>query len=84
LSSPGFNPLRDLDMTSLRFGRTGTEASLAFCVPASVERDRRVDLICLFNTRLTGFQPGDTQGHLTGETRSGVAVEGTDSVRIVK
>jgi hypothetical protein len=83
LSGPTLDVLSDVDTSSLTFGRTGDETSLAFCNPEDVNGDGLLDVVCHFNTEATGFRVGDTQGVLKGETRSGVPIKGTDSVRIV-
>jgi uncharacterized delta-60 repeat protein len=84
LSSATFNAPSQVDTRSLRFGRTGTEASLAFCSsPEDVNGDGRLDVVCHFTTNKEGFQPGDSQGVLTGQTVAGTPISGTDSVVIV-
>jgi len=84
LSASGFNAPSQVDTTSLKFGRTGNESSLAFCSsPQDVTGDGLLDLVCHFSTQKTGFQAGDTQGVLTGKTVSGTPIRGTDSVVIV-
>jgi hypothetical protein len=86
LSSSTFAAPSEVDATSLTFGRTGSEASLAFCSGSGedVNGDGLPDLVCHFNTQATGFLSGDTQGVLKGRTLAGAAFEGTDSVRIVQ
>lgn len=86
LSSATFDALSEVDATSLTFGRTGDEASLAFCNRASedVNGDGLPDLVCHFKTPATGFLLSDTQGVLKGMTVSGPAIRGTDSVRLVR
>jgi outer membrane protein assembly factor BamB len=84
LSGPQFDAPAELNTGSLTFGRTGNEASLAFCHPGRVNRDALVDVICHFDTRSTGFVVGDTVGILKGETVTGVPIQGSDSVRIVR
>jgi hypothetical protein len=83
LSSPTLDVLSEVDTSSLTFGRTGDEASLAFCNAEDVNGDHLLDVVCHFNTEATGFLVGDTRGVLKGDTRSGVPIEGADSVRIV-
>ncbi len=85
LSTPDFDAPTEVDRDSLTFGRTGDESSLAFCNRGSedVNGDGLPDLVCHFHTQGTGFQCGDTEGVLRGETLDGVPIEGTDSVRIV-
>ena len=85
LSTPDFNAPAMVNKTSLTFGKTGDEQSLAFCNKRGqdVNGDRLLDLVCHFKTRLTGFQLGDTEGILKGLTVDGISIEGRDAVRIV-
>lgn len=85
LSAADFDAPSEVDRASLTFGRTGDEASLAFCstTPKDVNLDGLLDLVCHFTTSLTGFQVGDTEGVLKGETVGGTAIEGRDAVRII-
>ena len=68
LSSPDFYAPTDVEKTSLTFGHTGDEQSLAFCFPWAwdVNHDGLRDQTCFFRTRLTGFETGDTEGILRG------------------
>jgi len=84
MSTGDFDASTQLNAASLTFGATGNEPSLAFCHAADVNGDRRKDLMCHFNTQAAGFRAGDTQGVLKGLTITGVPIEGTDSVRIVR
>ena len=85
LSDDTFDAM-SLDPTTLTFGRTGDEDSLAFCngSPGNVNADRWRDLMCFFNAEDTGFQTGDTEGVLKGMTLDGTPITGSDSVRIVR
>ena len=84
LSTAAFNAPAQVDQTSLTFGRTGDEHSLAFCSGAEdVNGDGLPDLVCHFTTALTGFQQGDTTAVLKGKTASGRQLTGTDTVVIV-
>jgi YVTN family beta-propeller protein len=85
LSSAHFDAPAEVATTSLTFGRTGDERSLGFCnsSPEDVDGDGLLDLVCHFTTLLTGFQPGDTEGVLKGQTGGGTPLMGADSVRIV-
>ena len=85
LSSMDFDAPTVVDTESLTFGRTGDEESLAFCSPSSedVNGDGFVDLVCHFYTQMTGFECGDDEGILKGQTVDETPVEGNDSVRIV-
>jgi len=49
LSSPGFRPL-DIDTDTIRAGRVGNEDSRIICFPWPVNRDRILDLVCLFES----------------------------------
>jgi len=81
LSSATFDAVAQVDQTSLTFGHTGSETSLAFCSsPGDVNGDGLLDLICHFNTPLTQFQAGDTKGILKGKTLGGNSMMGTDAV----
>jgi len=84
LSTATFNAPASVDMTSLTFGRTGDEKSLAFCHTnrEDVNHDRLPDLVCFFHTSKTGFKPGDTFGVLKGMlTDHQTVIEGKDSIR---
>ena len=85
LSAPDFDAPSEVDNASLTFGRTGDEESLVFCTRSAedVDGDGLLDQVCHFNTQDTGFQCGDTEGILRGQTVDGVPIEGSDSVRIV-
>jgi len=85
LSTADFDATTQVDKTSLTFGRTGGEPSLAFCTKSDedVNLDGLLDIVCHFRTQLTGFQAGDTEGILKGKMVNGVAILGRDSVRIV-
>jgi hypothetical protein len=84
LSKPDFNAPEMVDWGSLKFGETGTEVlSLAFCTVEDVNADGRPDLVAHFYTQQTGFETGDTQGYLKGQTIDGTPLSGSDAVRIV-
>lgn len=85
LSTPSLNAPKSIDLDSLTFGHSGNEKSLVFCspVPVDVNGDKIRDLICFFNMAKAGFQCGDTQGILKGQTTDGKAIQGIDSVKII-
>jgi uncharacterized membrane protein len=86
LSNDDFDAPAQIDQSSLTFGATGYEQSLAFCKrkPISADQgDLKNDLVCQFQTDLAGFQCGDTVGVLRGVTKEGTSVRGSDSVSIV-
>ncbi len=84
LSSPTFNALTMVDRTSLTFGRTGNETSLAFCHDSDEDEWQvgRLGLVCHFSVQTAGFQPTDTIGVLKGKTVTGTSFRATDSIRI--
>jgi len=85
LSTQEFYAPDMVNQDSLTFGFTGDEDSLAFCNPKGedVDGDGLRDLVCHFYTQDAGFQCGDTEGILKGETVDGKPFEGSDSVRII-
>jgi hypothetical protein len=85
LSSTTFYAPSEVVASSLTFGHSGNEHSLRRCArdAEDVNGDGLLDLICYFKVRATGFQRGDTQGVLLGETIGGERIKGTDSVRII-
>jgi hypothetical protein len=86
LSAEGFNAVAAVNQNTLTFGKTGDEASLSHCGKngEDVNSDGIADLVCHFQTKLTGFAVGDTEGILKGQTWAGDEILGTDSVRILK
>jgi hypothetical protein len=74
----GFDPGQKIDRTSITFGRTGEERSLASCI-----RNGK-NLICDFKTGLTGFRPGDTQAilRLAGNPNR-LPLEGRGTIQII-
>jgi hypothetical protein len=87
LSTGGFNAPSEVDQTSLTFGATGNEESLAFCNrrPKDFSKDgSKDDLLCHFYIEKAGFKCGDTEGILNGKTVSGIPIEGEDLVRIIQ
>jgi len=85
LSTMTFDAPSQVDRSSITFGRTGFEPSLRSCSPSpeDVNGDGLLDLVCHFDTRIAGFQLGDTVGILRARTVDGTPLFGTDSVRIV-
>lgn len=71
-----------IDQTSITFGVTGNEPSLAKCNLGDVDLDGSLDLVCTFYRTITGFEPGDTTAVLKGKTIDGTPIEGSDAVTI--
>lgn len=86
LSSTTFSAPETVDTSSLTFGRTGDEQSLAMCnsTPENVNGDSLPDLVCHFNVQQTGFQLGDTAGILKGKTLDHTPLHGVDAVVVIQ
>ncbi len=86
LSTKDFDAPSQVDKKSLTFGSTGDEKSLISCNRRlkDVNGDGFNDVVCYFKIRSTGFQCGDTQGILKGNTAGGMSIEGRDSIKIVQ
>jgi hypothetical protein len=87
-SAPEFD-VRQIDITSLRFGRTGTEDSLSrndALIPrvrfVDLNHDGLLDMVVDFDIPKTGFQPGDPVGILTGELLNGFVFTAQDMVAV--
>lgn len=83
LSTDTFSAPDLVDISTLTFGHSGDEQSLAKCHIEDVDNDGLVDLICHFSTEKTGFVCGDSEGVLKGKTTDTTAFEGRDTVKIV-
>ena len=85
LSTPTLDAAASVDASSLTFGRTGNEDSLAFCNPGGedVNGDGLVDLVCHFQTQLAGFESGDALAILKGSTAQGSPILGQEAIRTV-
>jgi len=86
MSTADFSAPQLVNRTSLTFGHTGDEQSLAFCNegPEDVNGDGLPDLVCHFKTEVAGFQSGDNFGIVNGQTTDGSLFTAKDSVRIVQ
>lgn len=84
LTTPLFDASR-VDVSSIRFGRTGVEAAPVGYPKGGaledVDGDGDLDNVFHFSVQQTGIMAGDTQAKLTGLTILGVEFEGTDSIR---
>jgi len=72
-----------VDTTTVRFGATGTEAAPVHSALEDIDGDGDTDMILHFNTQDTGIKCGDTSASLTGQTFSGQAIKGSDSIQTV-
>ncbi len=82
LSSATFDA-STIDPSTVKFGRTGIEASQVSYSLSDVNGDKRKDLVCQFNIADCGFLCGDTSGVLTANTFSGCPYKGSDTVQIL-
>lgn len=69
-----------VDPTTVRFGRSGTEAAPVQSALEDVDADGDIDRILHFRTQDTGIQCGDTSASLTGRSLGGQAIGGSDTV----
>ena len=69
--------------TTVLFGANGTEAAPVHSALEDVDGDGDTDLILHFNTQSIRIVCGDTSASLTGETFSGQAIKGSDSINTV-
>lgn len=85
LSTAQFYAPDMVEQSTLTFGATGNENSLAFCDrwPVDVNNDGYSDLVCHFYTENAGFTCGDTEGILKGQIVDDIPIQGSESVRIV-
>lgn len=84
LSAADFNAL-EADEQSITFGATGDEESLAHCGKGGedVNGDGLPDLVCHFENQVAGFDTGDLEGILRGQTVNGVQFEGRGLLKVV-
>ena len=79
-------PVDDIDRSTLRFGKKGTEDSLQRCKnkrSRDYNGDGIDDLYCVFYFKKTDLAAGDTKAKLTGETKDGGAFKGSDAIEVV-
>lgn len=67
--------------TSVRFGATGTESTPNHYALEDVNSDGKADLVLQFPTQNTGIVCATASATLTGMTKRGMNITGTDSVR---
>jgi hypothetical protein len=72
-----------VNLTTVRFGATGTEAAPAQSALEDVDGDGDIDMMLHFKTKDTAIQCGETSASLTGQTVDGRAIEGSDSIMTV-
>jgi VCBS repeat-containing protein len=90
LSTAAFNAPQQVVTSSLRFGRTGTEATLVYngsngqpLVEArDVNGDGLLDLVATFST--SGLRVGDALARLRWTLTSGISQEGIEAVTVIR
>jgi hypothetical protein len=87
LGSQDFNPFK-IDVQSLRFGATGTEASLHRCnnEPQDVNKDGHADRLCHFHNELANFDDDHDTGMLKGNMNAesgGMQFEGNGELKVI-
>jgi len=82
LSTKDFNATQ-IDIASIRFGRTGTEVAPANWTKQDVNKDGRMDLILQFVVQDTGLLCDDTEARLTARTTSGCPAQGRDPIEVI-
>jgi hypothetical protein len=77
--------VRNVNKSSLTFGRTGDEQSLRNCNRHYTRwhRHHRYALVCYFENSQSGFEVGDEEGVLKGALANGTAFEGRAMLRVV-
>ena len=78
LSSPDFDATT-VDPGSIRFGANGDDAAPVRTITEDVDQDGDTDLMFLFRAAQTNIACGHTSASLTGKTRSGQAISGSES-----
>lgn len=84
-ASDNTNPFdaSSVDVKTVRFGKTGTEAAPIQSALEDVDGDGDLDRILHFKTQDTGIQCGDTSASLTGVTLDGQTIKSSDSINTV-
>ncbi len=78
LSSPDFDAT-SVDPGTVRFGVNGDEAAPVRSMTEDIDQDGDTDRMFLFRAPQTNISCGDTSASLTGKTRSGQAIAGSES-----
>lgn len=79
LTTPQFDAT-SVDATTIRVGPTGTEAEVFRSMTEDVNRDGRTDLLMLVRLQEMSVKCGDKAIRVTGKTKSGADIEGSETV----
>lgn len=82
LTTQSFNA-SSVDVNSLRFGVTGQETPALRAVLDDVDSDGDSDLLVFFRAQDTGINCDTLFTYISGETLTGQAIAGTDSIAVV-
>lgn len=85
LSSEDFDAMQ-INVDSLRFGRSGDEQSLEKCFTRGVDvnRDGRRDMVCLFAIKPANFEPNDVVGIIKGSTTTETQFQGRGLLKVIE
>lgn len=72
-----------VDSSTVRFGKTGTEARSPIATLEDVDGDGDTDMLLNFKPQDTGIECRDNRAYLTGQTFLGQSFEGSDSIKTV-
>jgi hypothetical protein len=73
-----------IDVNSVRFGATGTEAAPIHVGRRDVDGDGQTDLVLRFQIQDMGIKCGDTSATLTGQITDGTPIIGSSPIRTVQ
>jgi hypothetical protein len=82
LSTSTFDATKVNPLT-IRFGRTGIEASPVHSSLQDVNGDGLLDMVLQFKVQNTGLQPGDIQAILMGRTLDGTPFRGFGAIQVI-
>jgi hypothetical protein len=82
-SGDGFDAT-SLNLNTVRFGATGTEAAPIYARLTDIDEDGRQDLVLRFQILDTGIKCGDTSAALTGQISTGQSVVGSSPLTTVQ
>jgi len=81
--STGTFDAQTIDSSTVRFGKTGTEARSPSVTLEDVDNDGDIDMLLNFKPRDTGIECRDNRAYLTGQTFLGQSFEGSDSIKTI-
>ncbi len=90
LASPTFNPVTDVDVSSLTFGLNGDEHSLRKCDQHKEDHagkkgsERRRHLVCHFSADASGLDVGNNLGVLKGQKTNGTPFQASGFLKVGK